>query len=63
MGSVVAAVTAMLLVLSFLNDPFTNSIGGLQPDAMERTLVLMDQAVTAADVEVTVPCDASGHPM
>jgi hypothetical protein len=60
MGSVVAAVSAMLLVLSFLNDPYTDSVGGVQPDAMERTLAIMDDAIDAAGIDVVVPCDASG---
>jgi hypothetical protein len=63
MGSVVAAVSAMLLVLSFLNDPFNSSIGGVQPDAMERSLVLIDQALVATDTELTLPCDESGQPV
>jgi hypothetical protein len=62
MGSVVAAITAMLLVLSFLNDPYTDSVGGVQPDAMKRTLIIMDEAIEAIGVEVDAPCDASGQP-
>ena len=62
MGSVVAAVTAMLLVLSFLNDPYTDSVGGVQPDAMQRTLSIIDNAVDATGIDVAVPCDDSGRP-
>ena len=38
------AITALLLLLNFFDDPVHNGIGGLQPDAMERTLQLIDRA-------------------
>jgi succinate dehydrogenase/fumarate reductase cytochrome b subunit len=38
MGTVVAVIVAMLLLLQFLNSPFHEGIGGLRPDAMDRTL-------------------------
>ena len=43
MGSVVAVVVTMLLLLAFLDDPFHSGVGGLQPVAMERTELLIDQ--------------------
>jgi amino acid transporter len=63
MGSVVAVITAMLLVLSFLDDPFHSDVGGVQPDAMERTLVIIDQALVATGQDLTLPCDDSGRPV
>jgi hypothetical protein len=63
MGSVVAVITAMLLLLSFLDDPFHGGIGGLQPDAMERTLQVIDQELTAVGLELTFPCDDAGRPV
>jgi hypothetical protein len=62
MGSVVAAIVAMLLVLGFLNDPYSDSIGGVEPTAMERTLVIMDEALDALGTDLTVPCDDAGRP-
>jgi hypothetical protein len=59
-GSVVAVITAMLLLLGFLDTPFHTGVGGLQPSAMERTLVIIDEAIGAIGEEVTIPCDASG---
>jgi amino acid transporter len=59
-GSVVAVISAMLLLLGFLDTPFHSDIGGLQPSAMERTLVLIDEALTAVGQDLTVPCDESG---
>ena len=43
MGSVVAVIATMLLLLHFLDDPFHGGVGGLQPTAMERTEQLIDQ--------------------
>jgi amino acid transporter len=63
MGSVVAVITAMLLLLSFFDDPVHDGIGGLQPDAMERTLVLIDEALAVVDSDVAIPCDDTGAPV
>lgn len=62
MGSVVAVITSMLLLLSFLDDPVHRGIGGLQPESMERTLVLIDQQLAIIGNDLTVPCDVSGIP-
>ena len=51
MGSVVAVIVSMLLLLQFLNNPFHDGIGGLRPEAMERTLKVIDQELTPASVE------------
>jgi hypothetical protein len=61
-GSVVAVIAAMLLLLQFLDDPVHGGVGGLQPDAMERTLVLIDEELAVVGVDITVPCDESGRP-
>jgi hypothetical protein len=63
MGSVVAVIVAMLLLLRFLNTPFHPGIGGVRPVAMERTLVLLDQERRAASRNEPLPCDASGSPV
>jgi hypothetical protein len=63
MGSVVAVIVAMLLLLNFLDDPVHDGIGGLQPDAMERTLLLIDQQLAVVGQDVTIPCDATGEPV
>jgi hypothetical protein len=62
MGSVVAVITAMLLLLGFLDDPFHPDVGGVQPTAMERTLEIIDDAQEATGLELTVPCDETGRP-
>jgi len=60
MGSVVAVMTAMLLLLVALDHPFHPGVGGLQPTAMERSLRLADAAVSATGIESPIPCAADG---
>jgi len=60
MGVVVGVITAMLLLLEFLNHPVHEGIGGLRPVAMERTLEIIDQDLAILDHEVPLPCDARG---
>jgi len=62
MGSVVAAITAMLLLLQFLDNPFHGSIGALKPVAMERTLDIVDDALRAVGRTAAISCDATGTP-
>ena len=62
-GSVVAVITAMLLLLNFFDDPVQSGVGGLQPEAMERTLLLIDQQLAVIDSDVTIPCDEGGAPV
>jgi amino acid transporter len=61
MGSVVAVITTLLLLLSFLDSPFRGDVGGLQPVAMKRTELLIDQQLTALGGDVTIPCDDAGN--
>jgi amino acid transporter len=60
-GSVVAVIAAMLLLLDFLDNPVHRGVGGLKPDAMERALVLIDQQLAVVG-DVTIPCDDAGAP-
>ena len=61
-GSVVAVITATLLLLNYLDDPFHDEIGGLQPVAMERTLDIVAQELAIAGQDAPPPCDARGNP-
>jgi hypothetical protein len=61
MGSVVAVITAMMLLLYALDHPFHGGFGGLHPVAMERTLRVIDEELRAADLQLTLPCDAAGN--
>jgi hypothetical protein len=62
MGSVTSVIVLMLLLLNFLDNPFHTGVGGLRPVAMERSLRLVDEALTAIDTDVRIPCDADGNP-
>lgn len=60
-GSVTAVMVASLLLISVLDNPFSNHPGGLEPVAMERSLKVLaqEQAIVA---DGPVPCDAQGLP-
>jgi hypothetical protein len=61
MGSVVAVIVLLLLLLRFLDNPLGEGVGSLQPVAMERTLVIIDHELAIAGVAVTFPCDEQGN--
>ena len=61
MGSVVAVIVTLLLLLRFLDSPYRPGVGALQPVAMQRTLVLIDDVVRQANIQLTLPCDARGN--
>ena len=62
MGGVVSVFATMLLLLNFLDDPVHEGVGGLQPTAMERTELLIDQQLEVVGADVTIPCDDAGNP-
>ena len=62
-GSVVSVIAVLLLLLNGLNSPFHDGVGGLQPVAMERSLRVIDEALSAVGAEVELPCDAVGAPV
>ena len=61
-GSVTAVITATMLVIGAIADPYRDDFGGLRPTAMERTLNLLDQVGAVAGSTAPPPCDASGEP-
>jgi hypothetical protein len=60
-GVVVAVISAMLLLLNFLDHPVHEGIGGLRPVAMERTLEVIDQELAIVGRDEPLPCDAHGN--
>lgn len=60
MGAVTSTITVLLLLIVFFDSPFNDEVGGLQPDSMERALVIIDETMALADIEVDPPCDAEG---
>jgi hypothetical protein len=62
MATVAIAVTSLLLLIHFLDQPFNDDVGGVQPVAMERALAVIDDALAATDRELEPPCDSEGRP-
>jgi hypothetical protein len=62
-GSVVAVLCMTLLVIRQLESPYYSGPGALQPVAMKRTLVLLDEELAVAGGRVPIPCDAAGRPL
>ena len=62
-GSVVSVMAALMLLLNGLDSPFHDGVGGLQPVAMERSLRIIDEALSSVGVEAQLPCDALGRPV
>jgi len=63
MGSVTAVITTLLLLIVFFDRPFQNGVGGVQPDSMERALVIVQESLDAIGAEVEPPCDDRGNPI
>jgi hypothetical protein len=63
MASVAVVVSFLLLILIFLDRPYGEGPGKLQPLAMERSLRLMDAVQKAVDLELDLPCDSDGTPL
>jgi hypothetical protein len=61
MGGVMVLVTSLLLLLAFLDSPYSGDIGALKPTAMESTLNLIQMEAHVVG-GVTAPCDATGLP-
>ena len=62
-AAVVGVLSATLLLITFLDDPFRDGFGGLKPVAMERTLDLLEQERLALGQGAALPCDAQGRPV
>ena len=61
MGAVVAVITTKLLLINSLDNPFHDSVGGLRPVAMERTITIMDEAMQVTGFDGPLPCDDRGN--
>jgi hypothetical protein len=54
--------TALLLLVGILDNPFNEGVAGLGPTAMERTRPRTNEALAAAGVKTaSLPCDALGR--
>jgi hypothetical protein len=63
MGSVVAVMVGILLLIGVLDAPYRPGVGQLRPVAMQQTLGLIDQARAALGQDDPLPCDAEGQPL
>jgi hypothetical protein len=59
-GSATTVVTITLLAIYALDNPYRPGLGSIQPVAMERTLVILDEARAAVDATAEPPCDENG---
>jgi Protein of unknown function (DUF4239) len=62
-GSATAVVTATLLAIHALDNPYRPGIGSLRPVAMERTLVFLDKARAVVKDTAALPCTSEGAPL
>ncbi len=62
MGGVAVVISATLLLLWFLDNPYHPGIGGLRPVAMERTLDILGGEVSSVIGPLETPCDVRGAP-
>lgn len=62
MGSATTVVVVTMLAIVALDTPYRPGVGSLQPVAMERTLVLLDEGRDIVGHETPVPCDETGAP-
>ena len=62
-GSATAVVTATLLAIHALDNPYRPGVGTLRPVAMERSLALLDEARDVLKDTRPLPCDEDGVPL
>ena len=62
-GSAIAVVTATLLAIHVLDNPYRPGVGSLRPVAMERSLIILDEARDALNDTTPLPCDEEGAPL
>jgi hypothetical protein len=62
-GTIAAMLATSLLVIRFLDNPYTPGLGTLKPTEMQRVLGQIDRASQTLGVKVKLPCDADGRPL
>jgi Protein of unknown function (DUF4239) len=61
-GSATTIVVVTLLAIYALDNPYRPGLGSIQPDAMERSLAILDEAQADLGITIDLPCDADGMP-
>jgi hypothetical protein len=59
-GSVTTVMVMLLLLIRFLDHPYQDGPGGLQPTAMERTLSILDDELAGVGDHGPALCNANG---
>jgi hypothetical protein len=62
-GTIAAMLATSLLVIRFLNNPYSPGTGTLQPTDMNRVLTQLQTASELLGIHVHIPCDESGRPL
>ena len=62
-ATIAAMLATSLLVISFLNNPFTPGTGSLKPTNTVKALRVIEEASRALGLRVPIPCDAAGRPL
>ena len=61
-GSATTIVVVTLLAIYALDNPYRPGLGSIQPDAMERSLAILDEAQADLSITTDLPCDEDGAP-
>jgi hypothetical protein len=61
-ATIAAMLATSLLVIRFLNHPYSPGTGSLRPTDMVKALGKIDEASRVIGVRVHIPCDAAGRP-
>jgi hypothetical protein len=61
-GSVTLVMIVLLMLIRFLDHPFQEGAGGLQPTAMNRTLQILEVELQDVGNRGALPCDELGRP-
>jgi hypothetical protein len=62
-GTIAAMLAISLLVIQFLNNPYSAGTGSLKPTEMTRVLTQINAATKTLGIHAIIPCDASGRPV
>ncbi len=61
-GTVTTLVITSLLVVNFLDHPYSDRPGGLRPTSMQEALATLDRITPVVNSSLVIPCDTEGRP-
>jgi hypothetical protein len=61
-GSATTIVVVTLLAIYALDNPYRPGLGSIQPEAMERSLAILDEAQADLGITIDLPCHEDGTP-